>query len=110
MRLEQIDKHKLIQFKNTKLKRLHHLESLAKQMELMQAVDLDKIISVLSQKDEQLKNSLRSNNENQKFMNELYKVREKEIKSIRDLATKETKLKEEAIAKMDELRSELHLL
>ena len=35
MKLEQIEKHKLIQFKTTKVKRLNHLEDMARQMELM---------------------------------------------------------------------------
>ena len=44
MKLEQIEKHKLIQFKTTKVKRLNHLEGMARQMELLQSVDLDKVI------------------------------------------------------------------
>lgn len=35
MKQEQIEKHKLIQFKTTKIKRLNHLEGMARQMELM---------------------------------------------------------------------------
>ena len=40
-------------------------------------------------------------------MSELFKVRNKEIKSVKDRAKRESQLKEEAITKLDELRSEV---
>jgi hypothetical protein len=35
----------LLNFKETKLKRLNQLEDMAKQMELLQSIDLEKVLS-----------------------------------------------------------------
>ena len=40
-------------------------------------------------------------------MNEVYRVRNKEIKNVQRKVESETKLKEQAISKMEELRSEI---
>ena len=110
MKLEQIEKHKLIQFKTTKVKRLNHLESMARQMELLHSVDIDKVINSLAEKDKKLRQALALNQGSQSFMNEIYRVKKKEVSKARDQTAGETKLKEEAMVKVEELRSEIALL
>ena len=107
MKLEQIEKHKLIQFKTTKVKRLNHLEGMARQMELLQSVDLDKVIQSLTEKDRRLKDAMSKNHDSSQFMNEVYRVKAKEVDKVKREAAKETVLKEAAIVKMEELRSEV---
>ena len=110
MKLEQIEKHKLIQFKTTKVKRLNHLESMARQMELLHSIDIDKVINSLAEKDAKLRQALALNQGTQSFMNEIYRVKKKEVRKARDQIAGETKLKEEAMVKVEELRSEIALL
>ena len=110
MKLEQIEKHKLIQFKTTKVKRLNHLEGMARQMELMQSIDLDKVIQTLSDKDKKLEAAATKKDESNQFMNEVYRVKAKEVDKVKRNAAKETILKETAIVKMEELRGEVELL
>ena len=80
MKLEQIEKHKLMQFKSTKVKRLNHLEGMAKQMDIMQNIDLEKVISILAEKDQKLKQAMSMSTQNAQFMSELFRARNKEIK------------------------------
>ena len=110
MKLEQIEKHKLIQFKTTKVKRLNHLESMARQMELLHSIDIDKVINSLAEKDAKLRQALALNQGSQSFMNEIYRVKKKEVSKARDQTAGETKLKEEAMVKVEELRAEIALL
>ena len=110
MKLEQIEKHKLIQFKTTKNKRLNHLEGMARQMELMQSIDLNKVIRSLTDKDKKLTAVEQKSANTNQFMNEVYRVKAKEVGRVKRDAIKETILKETAIARMDELRSEVQLL
>ena len=83
MKLEQIEKHKLIQFKTTKVKRLNHLEGMARQMELMQNIDLDKVIQTLSDKDKKLSAAMTRGKDSNQFMNEVYRVKAKEVENIK---------------------------
>ena len=43
-------------------------------------------------------------------MNEVYRTKAKEVDSVKRMAAKETILKETAIAKMEEMRTEISLL
>lgn len=38
-------------FKETKMKRLNQLEDMSKQMELLQSIDLDKVLNSMGQKE-----------------------------------------------------------
>ena len=82
MRLEQIEKHKLVQFKTTKMKRLNHLEQMERQMEILKSLDLDKVISTMTEKDKKLREAQGVSTDTQQFMNEVYRVRNKEIKNV----------------------------
>ena len=48
--------------------------------------------------------------DNNQFMNEVYRVKAKEVDKIKRNAVKETVLKEAAITKMEELRAEVELI
>lgn len=100
MKLEQIEKHKLIQFKSQKVKRLNHLEGMARQMELMQSINMEKVIQTMTEKDKKLGLQLIKNKDTQAFMKEVYKVKAREVEKVKKDAIKETLLKETAIARM----------
>lgn len=73
LKIEQIEKHKLYQFKTTKVKRLNHLEQMARQMEILNVVDLDKIIKSLMDKDTEVKRIRESNRDTDMFIAEIYR-------------------------------------
>ena len=79
-------------------------------MELMQNIDLDKVIQTLSDKDKKLSAAMSRGKDSNQFMNEVYRVKAKEVENIKKDAQRETVLKESAIAKMEELRGEVELL
>lgn len=110
LKAEQIEKHKLIQFKMTKVKRLNLLENMARRLEVLQVVDVDKIVQSLMVREQTIKTLKKQSCETQLILSALYKAMEKDIKKIRKKATNETKMKEAAIVKMDELRQEIMLL
>jgi hypothetical protein len=74
LKIEQIEKHKLYQFKTTKVKRLNHLEQMARQMEILNVVDLDKIIKGLMDRDTEVKRIRESNRDADKFIAEIYRA------------------------------------
>ena len=74
LKIEQIEKHKLYQFKTTKVKRLNHLEQMARQMEILNVVDLEKIIKGLMDRDTEVKRIRESNRDADKFIAEIYRA------------------------------------
>lgn len=74
LKIEQIEKHKLYQFKTTKVKRLNHLEQMARQMEILNVVDLDKIIKGLMDRDSEVKRNRESIRDSDKFIAEIYRA------------------------------------
>jgi len=76
-------------------------------MELMQSIDLDKVIQSLSEKDKKLTAVENSSANANYFMNEVYRIKAKEVDRVKRDADKETVLKEAAIVRMDELRGEV---
>ena len=80
---------------------------MARQMELMQSIDLNKVIQSLTDKDKKLTAAEHINENSKQFMNEVYRVKAKEVERVKNDAIKETIIKETAIARMDELRSEV---
>ena len=79
-------------------------------MELMQNINVDKVIQTLTDKDRKLAEAQIKNNETNQFMNEVYRSKAKEVDRIKREAAKETVLKEVAIQRMEELRGEVELL
>ena len=83
---------------------------MARQMELLQSIDMDKVIQALSDKDRKLQQVSTEKTDANAFMNEVYRVKMKEVDQVKRKAAKETLLKEVAITKMEELRGEVELL
>ena len=83
---------------------MNHLEGMAKQMELMQSIDMGKVIQTLSDKDKKLAVAMTMKDDKNAFMNEVYRVKAKEVDRIKQDAAKETVLKEAAITKMEDMR------
>ena len=83
---------------------MNHLEGMAKQMELMQSIDMGKVIQTLSDKDKKLAVAMTMKDDKNAFMNEVYRVKAKEVDKIKQASAKETVLKEAAITKMEDMR------
>lgn len=73
-------------------------------------MDLDKVIATLQDRDKKLKQAIRKSDTNNEFLNELYRVKAKEVDAAKKEVRRESVLKESAIAKMEELRGEVALL
>jgi len=71
---------------------------------------MDKVIQALSDKDRKLQQVSVEKSDVNAFMNEVYRVKMKEVDQVKRNAAKETLLKEVAITKMEELRGEVELL
>lgn len=71
---------------------------------------MDKVIQALSDKDRKLQQVSTEKTDANTFMNEVYRVKMKEVDQVKRKAAKETLLKEVAITKMEELRGEVELL
>jgi len=71
---------------------------------------MDKVIQALSDKDRKLQQVSTEKTDANAFMNEVYRVKMKEVDQVKRKAAKETLLKEVAITKMEELRGEVELL
>ena len=52
-------------------------------MELMQNIDLDKVIQTLSEKDKKLNAAMYRGKDSNQFMNEVYRVKAKEVENIK---------------------------
>ena len=79
-------------------------------MEILKSIDIDKVILTMTEKDRKLQEAQSQNTDTQQFMNDLYRARSKELKQAQRRTEGETKMKEQALAKMEELRSEIQLL
>jgi len=89
------------------MKRLNHLESMARSLEVMQNVDLNKIIKSLVERDEQIKQISQNSCESHLIVQALYKASDISLKAEKAKTKTETQIKEAALVKMDELRKEL---
>ena len=56
---------------------------MAKQMELMQSIDMGKVIQTLSDKDKKLAVAMTMKDDKNAFMNEVYRVKAKEVDRIK---------------------------
>jgi len=86
----------LQKFQETKVKRLTQLEDMAKQMELMSSIDLDKLLQNVSVKDAKIKTLLQETHETKEAIAQIYRNKSKEVQTINQLARGETKAKLQA--------------
>ncbi|TNV74776.1 hypothetical protein FGO68_gene17549 [Halteria grandinella] len=110
LRLEKIEKTKLMQYKVTKSRRLEDLEGKAREFEVMSNLNLPKMISMLESKDSQI-DQMRTNMKlNEAHINSTLKHRDIEVQSYRKRIDIESKIKGEALVKLENLRHELQLI
>ena len=70
-------------------------------MEILKSIDIDKVILTMTEKDRKLQEAQSQNTDTQQFMNDLYRARSKELKQAQRRTEGETKMKEQALAKME---------
>ena len=61
------------------MKRLNQLEDMSKQMELMQSIDLDKVLGSMGQKEKQLEQLKTETKDGAEVIAQIYRSRQKEI-------------------------------
>jgi len=86
---------------------LDELETKAREFEVLSSVNLSKILSLLESKEKKI-NSLSATEDNMNDMiSAMRRINDKEIKEVKKRARDETKVKMEAMTKLEGLRQEL---
>lgn len=104
------EKQKLLQYKNTKSKRLDELEAKAREFEVLSSVNLNKILGLLENKEDKINQLSRKENNMVEIMNALRKMNDREIAAIKKKQQEESKFKVEAMTKLESLRQELQTM
>jgi hypothetical protein len=107
---EGVEKQKLLQFRNTKSKRLNELEAKAREFEVLSSVNLGKILTLLEQKETKITELQRSDANTQEFVQAMARVNKHEIGGVRKRAKEESNLKMQAMNKLETLRQELQMI
>ncbi len=107
LKAEQLEKHKLLNFKETKMKRLNQLEDMSKQMELLQSIDLDKVLNAMGNKEKQLEQLKAETKDGAEVIAQIYRSKAKEVNKTREFAMNESKVKDQALQKMEQLKAEI---
>ncbi len=79
-------------------------------MELLQSIDLDKVLGSMSQKEKQLEQLKSETKDGAEVIAQIYRCKKKEVKRTREFAKAESKVKDAALHKMEALRAEIQLL
>lgn len=86
---------------------MDELETKAREFEVLSSVNLSKILSLLESKEKKI-NSLSTNEDNMNEMiSAMRRINDKEIQEVKRRARDETKVKMEAMTKLEGLRQEL---
>ena len=86
---------------------MDELETKAREFEVLSSVNLSKILSLLESKEKKI-NSLSATEDNMNDMiSAMRRINDKEIKEVKKRARDETKVKMEAMTKLEGLRQEL---
>ena len=86
---------------------MDELETKAREFEVLSSVNLSKILSLLESKEKKI-NSLSANEDNMaEMISAMRRVNDKEIREVKRRAKDETKVKMEAMTKLEGLRQEL---
>ena len=94
IKLQEIEKHKLIQFKTTKVKRLNQLEDQSREMEIMQSLNLPKMIAHISDQHQQIKNLSAGQAHKQVEVQSIEQISNKKLGLLHDKYQNEAKMKE----------------
>ena len=107
LKKERGDKVKLIQYKQTKSKRLDELEGKAREFEVLHNLNLPKMLGLLESKQDKI-NYLTSKEKLQEAqISQMQKLKAQEMLGIQKKYQSEMKIKNEAMSKLEGLRHEL---
>lgn len=101
---------RLQQYKNNKSKRLDELESKVRQMEILENIDLNKLLDELRARDRKLSQLTKVEKNLQGKIDSVYKIGEQKVDEMRHKYLQEKKIKESAFARLDGLRMEIRAI
>lgn len=76
-------------------------------MELLQSIDLDKVLGSMGNKEKQLDLLRSETKDGAEVIAQIYRSKNKEVSRTRDFARQESTVKEAALNKMEALRAEI---
>lgn len=76
---EGLEKQKLLQYKNTKSKRLEELESKAREFEVLSSVNLSKILSLLETKEKKINELTKNDGNINEYLAAITKLNKQEL-------------------------------
>lgn len=79
-------------------------------MELLQSIDLDKVLGSMGNKEKQLEQLRSETKDGAEVIAQIYRSKQKEVGRTREFARNESIVKEAALNKMEALRAEIQLL
>ncbi len=98
------------QYKSTKVKRLDELEAKAKEFEVLENVDLTKLLSLIERKETRIRSLESTELEHQVEIEAFYKVAKDKVRRAEGKANKEARVKEQALDALKEMRLKTSLL
>jgi len=100
----------LLQYKNTKSKRLEELETKAREFEVLSSVNLGKILSLLESKERKIGSLSKTHENMDDYVRAMSQINQQEMMKVKQKAKEETKFKMEAMTKLEGLRQELQMI
>jgi chromosome segregation ATPase len=110
LKKEGREKQKLLQYKNSKSKRLDELEAKAREFEVLSSVNLNKILGLLESKEEKIVQLSRTEHNSNDMLQSLRRINDKEVSAVKKRAQEETRFKIEAMTKLEGLRQEFQTM
>ena len=110
MRKERIEKVKLQQFKDTKTKRLDDLESKARDFEILGSINIPRMVGMLEEREVKIKALETDKKLTQAQIVSQLKHQEIQQNSHRKQIQYESKVKTEALSKLENMRAEIQLI
>lgn len=89
MKAESREKQKLIQYKSNKSKRLDELENKAREFEVLENVDLHKLLGMMERKERRIETLEKADMEQSQALDRAYMVAEQKVKMVQERASKE---------------------
>lgn len=107
---EAREKQKLIQYKTTKSKRLDELETKAREFEVLQSINLSKLLGLLENKEAKIQSLKGSEGEIEEKIKVIEKLNGVEVNRLRRQLTDESQIKMEVMQKLENMRHELQMI
>ena len=89
VKAESREKQKLIQYKSNKSKRLDELENKAREFEVLENVDLHKLLGMMERKERRIETLEKADMEQSQALDRAYMVAEQKVKMVQERASKE---------------------